>query len=99
NSCVGILVADASGNGLSATLATAVAKIAFDTFRQNEYSPKAIMERMNRQIARNTLDDQFLTAFLGILDLETLRFKFVNAAHPRPVLYGPDRFELLDTEG
>jgi len=99
NSCVGILLADASGNGPRAALTTAIAKIAFDTFRQNEYSPKTILERMNRQIVRNTLEDQFLTAFLGILDLETLRLKFVNAAHPRPVLYGPGRFELLDTEG
>ncbi len=99
NSCVGFLVADAAGNGLSATLITAIAKIAFDTFRQNEYSPKVILERMNRQIVRNTLEDQFLTAFLGILDLETLRLKFVNASHTCPVLYGPKRFELLDTEG
>jgi serine/threonine-protein kinase RsbW len=99
NSCVGVLVADAAGNGLSATLITAIAKMAFDTFRQNEYSPKAILEKMNLQIVRNTLEDQFLTAFLGILDLETLRLKFANASHTCPILYGPKRFALLDTEG
>jgi serine/threonine-protein kinase RsbW len=99
NSCVGLLVADAAGNGLSATLTTAVAKMAFDTFRQNEYSPKVILDKMNRQILRNTLEDQFLTVFLGILDLETLRLKFANASHPCPILYGPKRFALLDTEG
>jgi serine/threonine-protein kinase RsbW len=54
---------------------------------------------MNLQIVRNTLEDQFLTAFLGILDLETLRLKFVNASHTCPILYGPKRFALLDTEG
>ncbi|MGO8702554.1 MAG: SpoIIE family protein phosphatase [Candidatus Brocadiia bacterium] len=99
NSCVGFLVADAAGNGLSAALITAIAKIDFDTFRQNEYSPKVILERMNQHIVRNTLEDQFLTAFLGILDLETLRLKFANASHCCPILYGPKRFELLDTEG
>ena len=99
NSCVGILVADIPGNGLAATLITAVAKMAFDTFRQNEYSPKVIMEKVNAEVAKNTLERQFLTAFLGVLDLETLRLKFVNASHPCPVLSGNDRFEMLDSEG
>jgi serine/threonine-protein kinase RsbW len=99
NSCVGIFIADASGEGLPASLITAVTKMALDTFRQNEYSPRVIMERVNRQVLRNTLDHQFFTGFLGVLDLETLRMKYVNAAHPCPVVYGPGRFELLDTEG
>jgi serine phosphatase RsbU (regulator of sigma subunit) len=60
NSCVGILVADASGSGLSATLVTAVAKMAFDTFRQNEYSPKAILEKMKKQSGR-TVPSQLFT--------------------------------------
>ena len=99
NGCVGILLADISGYGLPATLVTTVAKIAFDTFRQNEYSPRAIMEKANRQILQNTLGNQFLTAFLGVLDLQTRRMKFVNASHPCPVVYSADRFELLDTDG
>jgi len=99
NACVGICIADISGFGLTATLATAVAKTAFDTFRQNEYSPKAIMEKTNAQVAKATLGNQFVTAFLGVLDLETLRLKYVNASHPCPVLHGNDRFELLDADG
>ena len=99
NSCVGILVADIAGEGLAATLVTAVAKMAFDTFRQNEYSPKAILEKVNAHVVRHTLGNQFLTVFLGVLDLETLRLKYVNAANPRPLLYGGGRCELLDTEG
>lgn len=99
NSCVGIFVADASGYGLTATLITAVAKMALDTFRQNEYSPKVILEKVNNQVLRNTLENQFLTAFLGVIDLETMRMKYVNAAHPLPIVYGKDRFETLDTEG
>ena len=99
NSCVGILVADIAGEGLAATLVTAVAKMAFDTFRQNEYSPKVILEKVNAHVVRHTLGSQFLTVFLGVLDLETMKMKYVNAANPRPLLYGPKRFELLDTDG
>jgi len=99
NSCVGVLVADIAGYGLAATLVTAIARMAFDTFRQNEYSPRVIMEKVNAHVMRHTLSNQFLTAFLGVLDLETLRMKYVNAAHPCPIVCGPDRFELLDTDG
>lgn len=99
NDCVGLLIADISGFGLAATLATAVAKMAFDTFRQNEYSPKVIIEKVNGQLAKATLGNQFVTAFLGVLDLGSLRLKYVNASHPSPVLCGKDRFEVLDAEG
>lgn len=99
NSSIGIFAADASGYGLTATLVTAVAKMALDTFRQGEYSPKRIMEQVNRQVLQNTLENQFLTAFLAVLDLETMRIKYVNAGHPCPIVYGKGRFEQLDTEG
>ena len=99
NSCVGMLVADIPGKGLPATLITAVAKMAFDTFRQNEYSPKVIMEKVNADVVKNTLESQFFTAFLGVLDLETFRLKFVNASHPCPILFNHGRFEPLDTDG
>lgn len=99
SSCVGILVADITGYGLAATLITAAAKMAFDTFRQNEYSPKAIMEQVNAHVLRHTLGNQFLTVFLGVLDIETLRMKYVNAGNPCPVVYSAGRFELLDTDG
>ena len=99
NSCIGMLVADIAGDGLAATLVTAVAKMAFDTFRQNQYSPKAILDKVNAHVLRHTLGNQFLTVFLAVLDLETLKMKYVNAANPRPLLYGEDRLEFLDTEG
>jgi len=99
NSCVGMLVADIAGEGLAATLVTAVAKMAFDTFRQGEYSPKTILKKVNAHVARHTLGNQFLTVFLAVLDLETSKMKYVNASNPRPLLYGEDRLEFLDTEG
>jgi len=99
NSCIGILVADVSGHGLASVLVSAVTKMAFDTFRQNEYSPRVIMEKVNRQVVKNTLENQFVTAFLGVLDVQTLRLKFVNASHPCPIVCRGERIELLDTDG
>ena len=99
NGCVGILVADIAGHGLASVFVTALAKMAFDAFRQNEYSPKRILERLNEHLVRHTLSHQFLTAFLCVIDLDTLRMKYVNAAHPCPVVCSGTRFEVLDTEG
>jgi len=99
NDCVGVLIADIASHGLPATLATAVAKMGFDTFRQNEHSPKAIMEKTNTHVAKSTVGSQFITAFLAALDMETLKIKYVNAGHPSPLLQRGESFELLDTEG
>jgi len=97
--CVGVFVADVAGYGLAATLVTAVAKMALDTFRQNEFSPKAILEKVNAHVVRHTLSHQFFTAFLGVVDLGTHTMKYVNAAHPCPVVFSDSRFDLLNTEG
>jgi serine/threonine-protein kinase RsbW len=99
NGCVGIFVADIAGFGMAAVLVTALTKMSFDAFRQNEYSPKRILEKVNEHLVNHTLSNQFLTAFLGVVDLETLRMKYVNAAHPCPVVYSEDSFDLLDTDG
>jgi len=99
NDCVGILIADIAGRGLPAALATAVTKTGFDTFRQNEYSPKVIMEKTNVHVAKSTVNSHFITAFLAVLDVETLKVKYVNACHPSPLLQRGETLELLDAEG
>lgn len=97
--CLGFLVADASGSGLQAALLAAMTKMAFKTFTASEMSPRTIVERVNKDLCEHTLDGQFLTAFFGVLDCETLRLKYVNASHCAPVLVRRADFELLDTEG
>jgi len=97
--CLGILVADVSGYGLPAALVMAMSKMAFKTFAANEYSPKAVIAKVNANLCENTLEGQFLTAFFAILDSQTLRMKYVNASHCCPVLARKGGFELLDTDG
>ena len=99
NDCVGILIADIAGRGLPAALSAAVAKTGFDTFRQNEYSPRVIMEKTNAHVTKSTVGSQFVTAFLAVLDMETLNVKFANACHPSPLLQRGESIELLDAEG
>lgn len=99
NSCVAFFLGDVSCTGLEAALIMTIARMALRAAAFHDYSPAAVLARVNRELSRNTLPSQFMSAFLGILDTETNRLKFVNAAHCPPVLYGPGRFEALDTQG
>jgi len=96
---IGFFVADPSGHGLRAALLVTLAKSAFDIFRVNEYSPRAILERLNLNLLTKTPENEFLTAFLAILDCATLRLRYVNASYPEPILYGRDRMEMLCGHG
>jgi len=99
NSCLGVFVADVSGHGLPAAFVTTMTKTALDGYRANQYSPKAILEQINRDLCESTLETHFATAFLAVLDCETLKMKFVNSSHSCPVLYSEGKFEVLDAEG
>ena len=97
--CLGLLVADVCGSGLTAALLAAMAKMAFRSFASHERSPKAIMEDVNRCICDQTLDGQFLTCFFAVLDCQRLRMTYINASHCPPVLLREETCEPLDTEG
>ncbi len=97
--CFGILVADAAGSGLQATLLAAMTKMAFKTFTAGELSPLKIMNRVNAELCEHTLDGQYLTAFFGVLDCATLKLHYVNASLHPPVLVRGGECLPLDTEG
>ncbi|MCI0457988.1 MAG: serine/threonine-protein phosphatase [Gemmataceae bacterium] len=49
--------------------------------------PQVILGHLNSVLAENTLDEQFMTAFLGILKTASGRLHFSSAGHPRPRWY------------
>lgn len=99
NSCLALFIGDVSSAGLTAALIMTIAKMSLRQAQFAEYSPSEILVRMNRELCRNTLQSQFMTAFLAIYDSETNRLKYSNAAHHPPILYSRERLETLDTEG
>ena len=97
--CLGLLVADVCGSGLTAALLAVMSKMAFRSFASHELAPLAIMEDVNRCIYDQTLDGQFLTCFFGVLDCQSMRMKYVNASHCPPILLRDGKCQTLDTEG
>ena len=98
-----ITVADVSGKGIPAALFMVVSKMILNNFaasfyKQNGLAP--VVAAANEQLCANNEAMMFVTAFVGVLDLETGEFTFVNAGHNPPVLYRAEKnhCEFLDVK-
>ena len=85
-----ITVADVSGKGIPAALFMVISKTVLNNFatsfyKQNGLAP--VVAAANEQLCANNEAMMFVTAFIGVLDLETGEFTFVNAGHNPPVVY------------
>jgi sigma-B regulation protein RsbU (phosphoserine phosphatase) len=93
------LIADASGHGGPSAVLVAMARVVihscplssgaervpFCPFRQPLVHPPSVtLGHLNRVLAENSLEEQFMTAFLGILDPVKGQLGYSNAGHPPP---------------
>lgn len=83
---LGVLIADASGHGLTAAMVAILSRIAFVEVGGRSASPGEILSAMNARLQGLT-DDRFVTAFYGVLDRRTRTFTYANAGHPPPLWY------------
>lgn len=84
------VIADVCGKGLPAALfmVRALASLraqSGDNSRPTDYTEQ-VTARLNQQLCAYNDAQQFLTAFCGILDLETLTVHYVNAGHNAPLV-------------
>ena len=84
------VIADVCGKGLPAALFMVRAIAALRAQSGDDAPPAGYAEqvtnRLNQQLCAYNDARQFLTAFCGILDLETLKVHYVNAGHNAPLL-------------
>lgn len=99
---VGLFLAEAPDTGLLTALMMIQAKVAFDEARSRLYSPAEILEELNVNMAIRASEDFKIKAFLGYIDLATLRIRYVNASMRAPILFGsgeakplPGKFDPL----
>ena len=81
-----IVIADVSGKGVPAALFMVIAKTLIKNNTAGMTEPKGIFEKTNNQLCENNEEGMFVTAFMGILELSTGVFSFVNAGHNPPLL-------------
>ena len=85
-----ISIADVCGKGLPAALLMANLQASSRAFAAADSSPRAVAERVNRELVRNAALRRFVTFFYAVYDRGAGRLAFVNAGHNPPVMLRAD---------
>jgi sigma-B regulation protein RsbU (phosphoserine phosphatase) len=84
------IICDVSGKGLSAALLVSTLQATFHSLLRSDLPLVEIVERANRLLIRNTTEEKFATAFIGIVDAATGRMETINAGHNEPFFVRAD---------
>jgi serine phosphatase RsbU (regulator of sigma subunit) len=97
---IGIVVADVSGKGVSASLLMASLRAALHSEVHPRYEPAAMAAKLNDFVHRSSASNTFITFFFCELNKETGELGFVNAGHNPPlVLSGDGSIRFLESSG
>ena len=88
--CIG----DVSGKGVPAALLMAVMRAMFRSEARRACSAAEIVGTMNRNLSEEYAGGDFVTMFVGILDLASGHLDYCNAGHEAPLVSG----QLLDVK-
>ena len=98
-----ITIADVSGKGVPAALFMVISKTILNDFAQtmgglDDVAP--LVACANDQLCQNNDAMMFVTAFVGMLDIETGRLAYVSAGHNPPLIFraAEGKFSYLDVK-
>lgn len=80
------LIADVSGKGIPAAMFMMTAKTLIKSLVESGIDASEAFTRANNKLCENNESGMFVTAWLGILDLNTGLLKYVNAGHNPPLI-------------
>ena len=81
-----VLIADVSGKGIPASLFMMTTKTLIQNLAESGLPLAKVFTEANKHLCANNEMMMFVTAFMGLLDLDTGKFTFVNAGHNPPLL-------------
>jgi serine phosphatase RsbU (regulator of sigma subunit)/anti-sigma regulatory factor (Ser/Thr protein kinase) len=98
---IALLIYDVSGHGIPAALIGAMAKMLFAHIIEKTDSPAEVFDMVNRQLCNCIKTEQYLTAFLGIIDPINNIMTYSRAGHAPPLIYHATDGTLtrLDSKG
>ncbi|MCP4131071.1 MAG: SpoIIE family protein phosphatase [bacterium] len=86
NNEIELYIADVSGHGLFASFLSTVGKITLENIFENR-SCSEILQFVNNQICKSTVNNNFITLFLCKIDKKTNIARYSNAGHLPPIVY------------
>ena len=81
-----VVMADVSGKGIPAALFMMTAKTLIKNQTQLVKPPAEAFTAVNEQLCENNEAGMFVTAFMGVLEISSGRFIYVNAGHNAPLI-------------
>lgn len=83
---IAVVVADVSGKGVPAALFMVIAKTLIKNYTQMGMEPCHVFTKVNQMLCEGNEAGLFVTAWMGVLDLETGKLTYVNAGHNPPMI-------------
>jgi len=97
-----VLIGDVSGHGPAAAVVMAMFHAILHTYPVNPNGPAEVLRHVNRHLFTKSIENSFVTAFLGFYEPRTRELVYARAGHNPPILKEfPHRGEatLLDAVG
>ena len=94
-----VVIADVSGKGVPAALFMVIGKTLIKDHTQKNRDLGEIFTEVNELLCESNSEGLFITAFEGVLDLDTGEFVYVNAGHDAPLICRKNgSYEPLDVK-
>ncbi|MCQ2427939.1 MAG: SpoIIE family protein phosphatase [Clostridia bacterium] len=81
-----VVIADVSGKGVPAALFMVIAKTLIKNYAQMGMDPCNVFTKVNQLLCEGNEAGLFVTAWMGVLNLETGKLTYVNAGHNPPMI-------------
>ena len=93
---IALVIADVSGKGIPAAMYMMRSKATIKGFAESGLEPAEIFRRSNDMLCEGNDAEMFVTAWIGIIDLETGKMQCANAGHEYPAIRHKDgQYELF----
>lgn len=81
-----VVIADVSGKGVPAALFMVIAKTLIKNYAQMGMEPCHVFTKVNQLLCEGNEASLFVTAWMGVLDIESGKLTYVNAGHNPPMI-------------
>lgn len=99
NGDIGLVIADVAGKGVPASLMMASSRAVFRSYANVGADVEAVMSGVNQRLCNDTLENEFVTAFYGVLSTDGKRLTYCNAGHEPMLLLRDGRILELSING